>query len=1017
MGPVGDLVRARARHRPAGAVLVALGVLLAAALPVAAAATGRLVSSAALEHGLQALDPGRRSVTVSINGLLDRADLALADRAVRDQLGRLAGEPPRRQVVFRRISDGRGVDFVLGGTDDLPGAVRLTEGRLPRGCTPTRCEVVAVGAAARPGPDLGLVVVGRAVRTDPLLLSGTFDPGPGVPLLIADGVTDVARLDSLSLFQRTYGWVAPIDLERVRRDGVPTYLRASTDVGDQLWRRLNGLIVTAPDDVLKSEDDRAAGSGERFALLGALGVVLALGLAVVGAVGVRRDHLAAVRTLWLRGASRRVLATFTLGEAAWPVLLGAVLGPLLALGVAALAAAATGSPVAPTLGTGLAGGAPFLVVLVPLAIALVAGTLRLQPGGGERAAWHGVELAVAVLAGAALLLVARGGTGVSGEGDAAGTLLVALPVLVVCAGALLAARLTVPLVRAASRLGARRRTRRPSHPGAVRLALVGPLRRPLRAATTVAVLTAAVAGVVFAAGYRATLAEGAADQAAYAVPVDAVLRTGPDLASPARVATPQAVAALPGDVAAHPVVRTGAVARLSSVQNAPVQVLGLDPAALEQVARWRPDYSSAGPAAVADRVAVRAAAAGTLLPAGRELTLAWTGSLTNVEVVALLRTSAGAGLPVTLGTSTGTRGTLRAALPTDAGPLRLASLVLRETSDEATRRQHAMGEGNRDLPARTGTVVLGAPRVGGAAVGALSGWQPAGDRSTARPAGEGLAVAYRIAGDTTTLRPAASAAPVRVLPALVDDRTAALARAGRLDLDLGEAGRLRLEVVATGERFPTTSGRFVVVDRTALARLLDDASPGTGTAAEVWLTGTDVPTDRLAAALDRAPFDALATDLRATREEALRTDPVARGASYLLLVAALVGLLVAAVAVLLLVVSERREAAAELFALEADGLAPSVLRRVLLWRAVAVVLVGVPAGLAVGALLAGAVSGLVELTAAGTAPVPPLRLAVSPGLAGTAVAAALAVGIGGAALVAARSLREPLPVRPEVDLR
>src|SRR6476659_6211525 len=109
MGAVADLVRARARYRVSAWVLVAAGTALAAALPVASAAASRLVASAALEHGLQQLPAGQRSVIVSYNGFLPQeADLADVNHEVAAELGRLSDGGVLRQLEFRRISDAQG---------------------------------------------------------------------------------------------------------------------------------------------------------------------------------------------------------------------------------------------------------------------------------------------------------------------------------------------------------------------------------------------------------------------------------------------------------------------------------------------------------------------------------------------------------------------------------------------------------------------------------------------------------------------------------------------------------------------------------------------------------------------------------------------------------------------------------------------------------------------------------------------------------------------------------------------
>src|SRR5204863_6007844 len=157
--------------------------------------------------------------------------------------------------------------------------------------------------------------------------------------------------------------------------------------------------------------------------------------------------------------------------------------------------------------------------------------------------------------------------------------LLTLPVIAVVCGGLLAARLwpaaLTPLARALP----------PRWLGA-RLGLLGARRRPLRPVATVAFLTAAVALVVFAGAYRATLARGAVDQAAFAVPLDARVTVGTSLDRPLDVAGPAGFAATAPGVTVHPVVRSSAAVRLSAAESAPVELVGVDPAALARMRSW-----------------------------------------------------------------------------------------------------------------------------------------------------------------------------------------------------------------------------------------------------------------------------------------------------------------------------------------------------------------------------------------------------------------------------------------------
>jgi hypothetical protein len=280
----------------------------------------------------------------------------------------------------------------------------------------------------------------------------------------------------------------------------------------------------------------------------------------------------------------------------------------------------------------------------------------------------------------------------------------------------------------------------------------------------------------------------------------------------------------------------------------------------------------------------------------------------------------------------------------------------------------------------------------------------------------GLAVAYRIAGDITTAQPQRpQSGPV---PAYVDRSTAARARNGLLSLGLGGDKRLAVRVVAAGDRFPTIRGRFAVLDRAALAAALDATTPGAGTATEVWVWApAGSPARMLSKVLRSSPFDGLTFASRLEREHSLRTDPVALTSSRLLLTTGLVGLVVGALSVVLLVLAERRESAGELFAREAEGTRPGRLRLELFLRAGAVLVVGVPIGVATGVVLSRATTTLVAVTAGGTTPDPPLVMAASPGLVAAALMALLGLGLAGAAGVAAATLRDPLPVPPPMDLR
>jgi hypothetical protein len=194
---------------------------------------------------------------------------------------------------------------------------------------------------------------------------------------------------------------------------------------------------------------------------------------------------------------------------------------------------------------------------------------------------------------------------------------------------------------------------------------------------------------------------------------------------------------------------------------------------------------------------------------------------------------------------------------------------------------------------------------------------------------------------------------------------------------------------------------------------LDELEPGTGSVTELWLWAPDGSTTALATALRAAPFDRLTVDLRGDRQAQLAGDPVARGAATLLVASAMVAILVGMLAVVMLVLAERREEYPELYAWESDGVAPGVLRRALFTRAGAVVVGAVPAGLLVGLVLSRITTTLVQVTAVGTTPKPPLALATGPGWVAAVLAVGTGTGLAVAAAVAGTALRERMPRPPE----
>jgi hypothetical protein len=147
---------------------------------------------------------------------------------------------------------------------------------------------------------------------------------------------------------------------------------------------------------------------------------------------------------------------------------------------------------------------------------------------------------------------------------------------------------------------------------------------------------------------------------------------------------------------------------------------------------------------------------------------------------------------------------------------------------------------------------------------------------------------------------------------------------------------VNVRVAGTARRFPTTSGDFVVFDRSRLETALNASVPGSGVADEAWVSGGPGLTSRLA---QSPPTPVRITSRRAV-EHGLRTDPLARGSLLVLGAAALLALALSLVGLALTVAVELRDEVGELFDLETQGMGPAALRHQVRLRAGAVLLAG-----------------------------------------------------------------------------
>jgi hypothetical protein len=1001
VGLVPALVVARLRATLPRWLPTIIAVALGVSAPIVARGAGAASADAALRRGLSDLPAAERMVTVATYREPGEVLPDGLDAQARRGLAALGIDDPIHVMSFRTLADTSGGTFQLAAADELDRWVRLIDGRMPEACTPQRCEVVQLAERPPVGPtdpSLGLVVVGTVDRTSSLLLGGTFEADGEAAVLLADGVGRLDQLRALEVFGRSQGWLADVDIVHLRKVGAAGWAATARAAADDLIAAPWNLGLTAPDNVLAAEVGRARRSTDGVLLLGGSLGVLLLGAAAVAGTSMRRNHRAFVGMLRRRGADRRRILSVSAGEAGVVNVAGGLLGTALGTAVAWLLGARAGLGGYPTARTSLSQSLPTLAVYLAASVALMLIALLADGGSpGRRGAWRSVEVAAAVAVGCVIVLAASPSPAVDGQRGATAL----IPALALVACGLVTARVWPWVVRGLGRLLSRQSV-------SAQLGVTGAAARPLRPVASAALLATAIAATVFGISYRQTLQRGADDQAAFAVPLDVRVRTGPGLERALDLVQPGGDD-LPEGSTAWPVLRVTASIPATSGRGTTVQMIGVDSPMLPRVQRWSATVRSSSGAATAQAIDVPQQPVGVSIPAGDTLVIDATGPAVQLGVTATVRTSDGRvrSVPLRVDPQGGRDGqqTLSGDLPDVGGDdtVELVALTASESMDAATRRQHNLGEGNKDRESPSATIMLGELTIDGTPVASpwisWSGLVAEGDRHEWD---------FVLAGSRSSIaaQPTGPGATGDPLPVAVDSSTAAAAGGVGAELTLTvNRSPVRCRIVDVLPSFPTVSGRFAIVDRSALQRLVDVIEPGTGQPGELWidLGGSD-------SRLDSAVFERLTTTDRSALATRLRTDPVTRSALALLLGVSALTMVLALAMLISFAISERHDERAVSLSWEAEGVTPARLRRSLLWRSVATVVPAVPVGVVCGVLLSELTARLLAVTASGAVPTPPL-VAGSGAWWGVAsavlcVVAALAV----LAVVAARAWRERLPV-------
>ena len=305
------LAAARGRRRPSRWLLPALGIALAAAFAAGVAAQAQIAGDQSARSVLAATSPLDSTVRVTWQGPVGPG---VADQA-RALLSGLGLGSPTEVVLMNPVR--------LDGVVVRPAAIaplgRWFPGSPPGPCRPQRCPMLLAAGRrpvpARPGRGRRQHrVVGSAPLRSAVPLGFVPSGAIPAPVLLTGDVAGLASLPGLSGLYRTYSWLAPLTVTRLRAWQL-------AGIEDRLARSQARLLLTGSQFSLSApfttlDEARAAGepAPQRLLLAGG-GAIAALALFVVLAGGgLRRDQRAELDRLSRAGARARHYVLFVAAE-------------------------------------------------------------------------------------------------------------------------------------------------------------------------------------------------------------------------------------------------------------------------------------------------------------------------------------------------------------------------------------------------------------------------------------------------------------------------------------------------------------------------------------------------------------------------------------------------------------------------------------------------------------------------------------------------------------------------------
>ena len=173
------LAAARLGRRSGPALLVVVGIAAGASVVFGGLVGTTVAQDRAVAQAIERIPDGSRSVRAVWFGLPGIGDepQPMLERRARCALAAAGAGEATSLVLFRETTIA-GTFAGLGGVEGLGRTVQLRTGRLPRPCTPARCEVLRLrGTGKLPQPEgLQLVEVGTAALGSRILFGDFLTP-------------------------------------------------------------------------------------------------------------------------------------------------------------------------------------------------------------------------------------------------------------------------------------------------------------------------------------------------------------------------------------------------------------------------------------------------------------------------------------------------------------------------------------------------------------------------------------------------------------------------------------------------------------------------------------------------------------------------------------------------------------------------------------------------------------------------------------------------------------------------